>query len=192
MTAWTKDGLISKNSDYPSMIGLFTAGRAAFMINGNWEVPTMVDLKSKGKLFDYGVMAFPKLFDNQKTWADSHMLAIPNNSKKPMSAEKFKAVMTFINYVETKGGVGWAGGGHIPANQDILKSTAYKNLQPNADYSPLASKNVVLEPTLSYFGVGGPVYDLVGNSITPALVGQVTTDQAIAKFQTELMGFDKK
>ena len=192
MTAWTKDGLISKNSDYPSMIGLFTAGRAAFMINGNWEVPTMVDLKAKGKLFDYGVMAFPKLFDNQKTWADSHMLAIPNNSKTPMSAEKFKAVMTFINYIETKGGVGWAGGGHIPANQDTLKSAAYKNLQPNADYSPLASKNVVLEPTLSYFGVGGPVYDLVGNSITPALVGQVTTDQAITKFQTGLIGFDKK
>ena len=192
MTAWTKDGLISKNSDYPSMIGLFTAGRAAFMINGNWEVPTMVDLKAKGKLFDYGVMAFPKLFDNQKTWADSHMLAIPNNSKTPMSAEKFKAVMTFINYIETKGGVGWAGGGHIPANQDTLKSAAYTSLQPNADYSPLASKNVVLEPTLSYFGVGGPVYDLVGNSITPALVGQVTTDQAITKFQTGLIGFDKK
>lgn len=192
MIGWTKDGLISKNSDYPSMIGLFTAGRSAFMIVGNWEVPTMVDLKAKGKLFDYGVMAFPKLFDNQKTWADSHMLAIPNNSKKPMSAEKFAAVMKFINYVETKGGVTWAGGGHIPANQDILKSAAYKSLQPNADYSPLASKNVVLEPTLSYFGVGGPVYDLVGNSLTPALVGQVTADQALEKFRTELMGFDKK
>lgn len=192
MTDWTKEGLISKNSDYPSTIGLFTAGRAAFMLNGNWEVPTMVDLKAKGKLFDYGVMAFPKLFNNQKTWADSHMLAIPNNSKKPMSAEKFQAVMKFINFIETKGGVNWAGGGHIPANQDTLKSDAYKALQPNADYSPLASKDVVLEPTLSYFGVGGPVYDLVGNSITPALVGQVSADQALEKFKTELTGFDKK
>jgi multiple sugar transport system substrate-binding protein len=46
------------------------------MINGNWEVPTLVDLKKQGKLtFDYGVAPFPKLFENQRTWADSHQLA---------------------------------------------------------------------------------------------------------------------
>ncbi len=192
MVGWTKDGLISKNSDYPSMIALFTSGRAAFMINGNWEVPTMVDLKAKGKLFDYGVMAFPKLFDNQKTWADSHMLAIPNNSKKPMTAEKLQAVLKVINYIETKGGLDWAGGGHIPAYQPTLKSAGYKSMQPNADYSPKAAQDVILEPTLSYFGVGGPVYDSVGNSITPALVGQVTVEQALTKFKDQLTGFDAK
>jgi multiple sugar transport system substrate-binding protein len=64
-------------------------------------------------------------------------------------------------------------------------------MQPNADYSPKAAQNVILEPTLSYFGVGGPVYDSVGNSITPALVGQVTVDQALTKFKDQLIGFDK-
>ena len=54
------------------MVALFSAGRAVFMINGNWEVPTMVDLKKQGKLpFEYGVVASPKFFGNQDTWADS-------------------------------------------------------------------------------------------------------------------------
>ncbi len=38
-------GLIPKNTTYPSMVALFTAGRGVFMINGNWEVPTLVDLE---------------------------------------------------------------------------------------------------------------------------------------------------
>jgi ABC-type glycerol-3-phosphate transport system substrate-binding protein len=57
---WAQQGLIPKNAGYAAMVALFTAGRACFMINGNWEVPTLVDLKKQGKLaFDYGVSAFP-------------------------------------------------------------------------------------------------------------------------------------
>ena len=54
------------------MVALFSSGRSAFMINGNWEVPTVVDLQKKGKLpFDYGIVAFPKLFENPDTWGDA-------------------------------------------------------------------------------------------------------------------------
>ena len=54
-------GLITKNTAYPAMVALFSSGRSAFMINGNWEVPTVVDLKKSGKLpFDYGIVAFPE------------------------------------------------------------------------------------------------------------------------------------
>ena len=191
MTGWTKDGLIAKNTTYPAMVALFTAGRAAFMINGNWEVPTMVDLKAKGKLFDYGIMPFPKLYGNQKTWADSHTLAIPNNSKTPMTPEKLKAVMTVIGYIQKTGGLTWAGGGHIPADIEVQTSADYKALMPNVEYSAVSAKDVVLEPTVPMFGVGGPVYDSVGNSLVPALVGQVTVDQAIAKFKQQLTSFNK-
>ena len=53
---WAKQGLIPKNTVYSAMVALFSAGRAAFMINGNWEVPTMVDLQKQGKLpFEYGI-----------------------------------------------------------------------------------------------------------------------------------------
>jgi multiple sugar transport system substrate-binding protein len=191
MAGWTKDGLIAKNTAYPAMVALFTAGRAAFMINGNWEVPTMVDLKAKGKLFDYGIMPFPKLYNNQKTWADSHTLAIPNNTKTPMTPEKLKAVMTFIAYIQKTGGLTWAGGGHIPADIEVQSSPEYKQLTPNVEYSAKSATDVVLEPTVPMFGVGGPVYDSFGNSMVPALVGQLTVEQAIAKFKQQLTSFDK-
>ena len=77
-----ESGLLTKNTAYPAMVALFSSGRSAFMINGNWEVPTLVDLQTKGKLpFDYGIVAFPKLFDNPDTWGDSHQLAIPTTRK---------------------------------------------------------------------------------------------------------------
>ena len=31
------------------MVALFSSGRTAFMINGNWEVPTVVDLQEEWK-----------------------------------------------------------------------------------------------------------------------------------------------
>ncbi|MFC4456537.1 extracellular solute-binding protein [Deinococcus sonorensis] len=190
---WTNQGLLTKNVTYPAGVALFTAGRAALMFNGNWEVPTMVDAKAKNQLkFDYGIMSFPSLYGgNTSTWADSHELAIPNNSKNPISPAKLKAVMTFIGYVNKQGGSAWAGGGHIPAYLPTQQSSAYKSMQPNGEYSATSAKNARLEPNVPIFGVGGPVYDAVGVNFTPVLLGQATADQGIAKFKAALQGFGK-
>lgn len=191
MVDWTNKGLIAKNTTYPASIALFTSGRAAFMFNGNWEVPTMVDLKKSGKLFDYGVTSFPKLYANQNTWADSHTLAIPNNTKTPISAEKLAAVLKFVAYVNKTGGLGWAGGGHIPSYLPTQTSADFKNLQPNLEYSATSAADAVYEPTVKIFGVGGPVYDAAGNSFLPALLGQSSVVQSIAKFKATLQGLNK-
>ena len=191
MVGWSKNGLMAKNTTYPASVALFTSGRAAFMFNGNWEVPTMVDLKKSGKLFDFGVASFPKLYANQSTWADSHTLAIPNNSKTPMTPEKLAAVLKFVAYVNTTGGLGWAGGGHIPSYLPTQKSGDFKSMEPNVEYSATSASDAVYEPTVRMFGVGGPVYDAAGNTFLPALLGQVTVDQAIAKFKTTLQSLNK-
>ena len=191
MADWSKDGLLAKNTTYPASVALFTSGRAAFMFNGNWEVPTMVDLKKAGKLFDFGVASFPKLFNNQNTWADSHTLAIPNNAKTPMSAEKLAAVLKFVAYVNKTGGLGWAGGGHIPSYLPTQKSGDFKNMQPNVEYSATSAKDAVYEPTVKMFGVGGPVYDAAGNNFLPALMGQATVEQAIGKFKSTIEDLNK-
>ncbi|ADV65921.1 extracellular solute-binding protein [Deinococcus maricopensis] len=192
MADWSRDGLLSKNTTYPATVALFTSGRTAMMLNGNWEVPTMVDAKTKGQLrFDYGITSFPKLYGATSTWADSHMLAIPANAKKPMSAEKLNAALKFIAYANKQGGLTWAGGGHIPAYLPTQNNAKFKTLQPNVQFSATAAKNAKLEPTITMFGVGGPVYDAVGNAFTPVLLGQLPVDQGIAKFKTALQGFNK-
>ena len=39
--------------------GALHLGKAAMMINGVWEVPTMTDLAKQGKLFDWGAVETP-------------------------------------------------------------------------------------------------------------------------------------
>jgi len=127
------------------------------MINGNWEVPTLVDLeKSKKLTFEYGIQAFPKLAGNSDTWADSHQLAIPNNQKNPPTPEKVAAALKFIAYVVKQ--QTWAGGGHIPAYLPLQQSDSYKQMVPNNEYSADAAKQVTLEPPLPIFGVASPSF----------------------------------
>ncbi len=186
MVDWTTKGLIPANFQYPAAVALFLSGKAAFMFNGNWEVPTVVDAKANGKLtFDYGVAAFPQLFDNQDTWADSHNLAIPANTKHKISKKQFNNVMTLINYIEKHADI-WAGGGHLPAYLPVLNGPALASMVPNNEYTPQAAKDVTLEPVSPVFGVGDPAYDAVGNFLTPALTGQLTVQDAISKFQAQL------
>jgi multiple sugar transport system substrate-binding protein len=186
-----ESGLLTKNTAYPAMVALFSSGRSAFMINGNWEVPTLVDLQTKGKLpFDYGIVAFPKLFDNPDTWGDSHQLAIPNNAKTPPTPEKVAAALKFIAYVVKQ--PAWAGGGHIPAYLPLQESDVYKQMQPNSQYSAAAAEHVVLEPVLPIFGVGSPSFGAVGNFLIPTINGQMPVDKGIAQFTAELENFAKK
>jgi multiple sugar transport system substrate-binding protein len=191
MADWSKEGLIPKDTGYPSMVALFTAGRADFMINGNWEVPTLVDLQKQGKLpFEYGIVAFPKLFGNQETWADSHQLAIPNNSKTPATPEKVAAALKFAAYVVKQ--ATWAGGGHIPAYLPVQESDAYKQMSPNNQYSVQAAQDVAFEPTLPIFGVGGPTFAPISNFLVPAVNGQAPVEPSLKQFTAELEKFQKQ
>jgi multiple sugar transport system substrate-binding protein len=184
---WAKDGLIPPNVDYPGSVALFTTGKAAFMFNGNWEVPTVVDMKAKGTLpFDYGLMAFPMLYGSQATWADSHNIAIPNNQKNPISPAMLKTVLTWVAYVE-KHAVAWAGGGHLPAYLPTLNGAELKMLSPVNQYSAQAAKDVTLEPVSPVFGVGAPAYDFVANYLTPVLLGQIEAGDAVSQFKAQLL-----
>ena len=111
---WTKAGLQSTYTDYPATVALFTSGKAAMMINGVWEVPTMTDLAKQGKLFDWGAVEIPVIFDKPCTYADSHSFAIPKNKGKEISPEKRAAVLEVISWID-KNSLFWATAGHIPA-----------------------------------------------------------------------------
>jgi multiple sugar transport system substrate-binding protein len=184
-------GLLTKNTAYPAMVALFSSGRSAFMINGNWEVPTLVDLQKQGKLpFEYGIVPFPKLFDNPDTWGDSHQLAIPNNAKTPPSPEKVAAALKFIAYIVKQ--PAWAGGGHIPSYLPLQESDVYKEMSPNSQYSAGAAEHVVLEPVLPIFGVGSPTFGAVSNFMIPAINGQMPAEKGLEQFTAELEKFAKK
>jgi multiple sugar transport system substrate-binding protein len=181
---WTKNGLQSSYTDYPATVALFTSGSAAFMINGVWEVPTMTDLHSNGKLFEWGAMELPVLFDKPCTYADSHSFAIPVNQGKEMSAEKRAAVLSVISWID-KHSLFWATAGHIPAYAPVTQSDEYKKMEPNATYSPLTA-NMIFDPKSPLAGIAGPIFDVMSTYFVPTQNGEMDPAEAVTKIKDEL------
>ncbi|HEY1721399.1 MAG TPA: extracellular solute-binding protein [Magnetospirillaceae bacterium] len=182
---WEAQGWAPKLVDYPASIALFTSGKAAFHINGVWEVPTMTDLAKNGKLgFEWGAIQIPTLFAHPATWADSHSFAIPARKGNPISKEKLAAVMKVIAWMN-KHSLFWATAGHIPAYKPVTESEDFKKMQPNATYSSLA-KTAVFDPKSKIAGVASPVYAAVVNFIAPAFAGQLKPADAVSQVRDQL------
>ena len=186
MNKWVKSGWTPKQTEYPASIALFTSGKAAFHINGVWEVPTMVDLQKKGSLFDWGAIQIPAIFAHPATWADSHSFAIPNRQGNPVDPAKRKLVLDTIHWFNLHS-LEWAGGGHLPAFAPVRSGDDFKNLKPNADYSTLAA-TAVFDPVSTLAGVASPVYDAAGNFVLPAMNGDLAPADAASQMRDDLQG----
>ena len=186
MQKWVKSGWTPAKTEYPASIAMFTAGKAALHINGVWEVPTMVDLAKKGKLFDWGAIQIPAIFAHPATWADSHSFAIPNRQGNPVPAAKRALVLQTIHWFNEHS-LAWAGGGHLPAYLPVQDSQAFKDLKPNSDYSSLA-KTAVFDPVSTLAGVASPVYDAAGNYAMPAMNGEMAPEEAAKQLRDDLQG----
>lgn len=184
LQGWTKDGLQSTYTDYPATVALFTSGEAAMMINGVWEVPTMVDLQKQGKLFEWGAVELPVIFNHASTYADSHAFAIPANKGKDMTPEKRAAVLEVIAWIQ-KNSLLWATAGHIPAYGPVTESAEYKAMEPNATYSSLTA-NMIFDPKTPLAGVAGPIFDVMSTYFVPTLNGEMEPAEAVEEIKAEL------
>lgn len=183
MTKWGTNGWQPEQAAYEASVALFTSGKAAFMLNGVWEVPTMADMAEKGTLgFEWGAVQVPNLMGTMTTWADSHAFAIPKNNS--MSPEKRKAVMTVIGWME-KNAISWANAGHIPAYKPVAESEEFKKMEPNATYSALAD-GASYDPRSPIAGVASPAYDAAINVISPAIHGYAEPMAAAEQVKADL------
>lgn len=181
---WVKDGYTPEYTDYPANVALFTSGEAAMMINGVWEVPTMVDLEKQGKLFNWGAIELPVMFNHACTYADSHSFAIPNNVGKTATPEKHAAVLEVIKWM-SEHSLFWASAGHIPANKAVTETADYKAMQPQATYAKLTA-NQVFDPKSPNAGVASPLFDIAGNAFTAALNNEVDAQTAVDEMKQGL------
>ena len=182
LAEWTEAGLQSTYTDYPATVALFTSGEAAMMINGVWEVPTMVDLEKDGKLFSWGAVEFPVIFDHASTYADSHAFAIPTGND--MTPEKRAAVLEVMGWI-SKNSLFWATAGHIPAYGPVTQSDEYSKMEPNATYSGLTS-NMIFDPKTPLAGVAGPIFDVMSTYFVPTLNGEMDPAEAVEEIKAEL------
>lgn len=185
MANWVSHGWAPKLTSYQSSIALFTSGQAAMMINGVWEVPTMVDLAKANKLgFQWGAVQIPVLYSKTATWCDSHSFAIPERRGHPVPPAKIAADMTVIAWMN-KNSIMWAAGGHVPAYLPVTSSNAFKTMQPNATYSSYV-KTCVYDPRSVIAGVASPTYEAVTNDVMPAVNGQMATKDALHHLKQDL------
>ena len=184
LQGWTNDGLQTTYTDYPATVALFTSGESPMMINGVWEVPTMIDLKEQGKLFEWGAVELPVIFDHAGTYADSHTFAIPANAGNEMTAEKKAAVLEVISWL-TKHSLVWATAGHIPAYGPVTQSAEYQQMEPNATYSSV-TENMIFDPKSTLAGVAGPIYDVMSTYFVPTLNGEMEPAEAVEEIKYEL------
>ena len=179
---WTNAGLQSTYTDYPATVALFTSGEAAMMINGVWEVPTMTDLHADGKLFEWGAVELPVIFDHPATYSDSHVFAIPKGSVQDPA--KRAAVLKVMAGILNES-LFWATAGHIPANKNVTDMAEYKAMEPNATYSPLTA-NMIYDPKTPLAGVAGPIFDVMSTYFVPTLNGEMDPADAVEEIALEL------
>ena len=175
-------GLQSTYTDYPATVALFTSGEAAMMINGVWEVPTMTDLHAEGKLFEWGAVELPVIFDHPATYSDSHVFAIPAGSAEDPA--KRAAVLKVMAGILNES-LFWATAGHIPANKNVTDMDEYKAMEPNATYSSLTA-NMIYDPKTPLAGVAGPIFDVMSTYFVPTLNGEMDPGEAVEEIKLEL------
>jgi len=181
---WVANGYNPAKTDYPTTVALFTSGKAPFMINGVWEVPTMDDLAKQGKLFNWGAIEIPALFNHTCTYSDSHTFAIPNNAGKEATPEKHAAVLEVIKWMEAHS-LFWATAGHVPANVAVTETAEYKAMQPQATYAKLTA-NQVFDPKSVHAGVASALFDAAGNAFTAAMNGETDAASAVAEMKATM------
>jgi multiple sugar transport system substrate-binding protein len=185
VSSWVEEGLTPAHSEYVTSIGLFTSGEASMHINGVWELPTFVDLKKKGQLFNFGAAVLPGLLGEQKTWFDGTSFVIPNNANKPITPEKKQAVLKVIGWFVNHS-LDWADAGYIipylPVSDEVAK------LEPQSFYSmfPDLVRSAVFDPQTPLAGPANPIYDAVGDYIMPAHNGDMDAAEAVQEMKTRL------
>ena len=144
----------------------------------------MDDLYKQGKLFNWGAIELPVLFDKPCTYADSHSFAIPNNVGKPATPEKHAAVLEVIKFM-SENSLFWATAGHVPANVAVTETAEYKAMQPQATYAKLTA-NQVFDPKSVHAGVASALFDAAGNAFTAAMNGETDAASAVAEMKATM------
>jgi len=186
MARWVENGWTPKQIESPAALATFTSGKAAFFIMGNWEVPTMTDLKAKGELFEWGAVQLPVLFDKSAAWSDSHAFVIPANAGKEADPAKRSAVLQVIKWMDEHS-ISWAGAGHIPAFNAVRDSAEFKALKPQSDYAGFAA-TAVFDPATILAGPAAPLGDAWTNYIVPATSGEIDPAEAATQMRDDLNG----
>lgn len=170
-------GWMPKAADYGGAESMMFTGKAAFYLEGEWELTTAQAVKG----LKFGMAPIPQLFDKKAVQADSHTFVLPKQDRTP---EQLKRDMGFIKFMVGQS-MTWAQGGHIPAYLPTLDSAAYKALEPQASYASVADY-VKFDALAWYSGSGSSFENIAGSQIALVQQGLATPAAALKTIHTQL------
>ncbi|RKR75100.1 sugar ABC transporter substrate-binding protein [Frondihabitans australicus] len=147
--SWVKKGWLNKGLDYAGAESDLFTGKTGFYLEGEWEITTAEAVKG----LKFGMVPIPTIYDKAANQADSHTFILPRKNRTP--AER-KQHLLFIKQMLAQSQT-WAMGGHIPAYLPTFNSTAYKKLEPQADYASAATAAVYDDP--AWYGGSGSTFE---------------------------------
>jgi multiple sugar transport system substrate-binding protein len=171
--------------DYQSSIALFSAGRAGFFFQGEWEISTFQTAKTP-----FSMTRFPNVYGGAKGYAvqaDSHTLVVPKRTSQ--STAELDRSLTFIRSMLDQSAT-WAAGGHIPAWLPYKNSTAYSKLTPQSNYASAADA-AVYDPDAWYSGSGSDFEIICGGTIGAVMGGLSSPSSGLAQMKSKLVTLAK-
>jgi len=124
----------------------FQAGKVAIIFEGPWWVPGMSAVKG----LRFNVAPFPRIFEKQAVWANSHGLCLP--VRKNADPKRRAAVLKLLRFISDNSII-WAEGGQIPVRKSVVESEDFKKLNllqpfvasiPYATYLPKLEKGSLI------------------------------------------------
>ena len=180
-------GLMPGNAADATVTQLFSQGKAGFLFDGEWQIPTYRGVKLPGgKPFNFNVVPFPAILGSkQVAYADSHSLVIPKSTTRP--AQRTADAVAFIKGLLDLSAI-WAGGGHIPAWLPVQTSKAFLDQKPQSNYIK-AAFNAVYDPPGWYTGAGSDFQNAMGSVITEVLAGAISPRTGVSAMTASLKTF---
>lgn len=165
------DGRAAKaNLDYGAAVASFSTGRTGFTFMGNWELQSYL---SAG--IDVDAMPMPPVFGIPGTFGDSHVFVLPRQAN--VDPERRDAAYRVLAGM-LENSLAWADGGHIPADNGVRDSAAYRALVPQSHYAA-AIEQAVFEPEAWFTGSGSDFQARLGEVLQGCWLGGTSPEQAV-------------
>ena len=177
-----KSGLMPGTATPVTVSTLFGQGKAGFLFDGVWQIPTYRGLKN----LHFDVRPFGKILgDTAASYADSHSLVFPRRSS--YSDRRSRDAVDFVHGL-LEHSLTWADGGHVPAWLPTQHSAAFEKLKPQSGYVQ-AAFDAVYDPPGWYTGAGSDFQTAMGSVISSVLGGHMSPRAGVDAMTSSLRTF---
>ncbi len=170
-----REGLTTRNQDYPAATASFLNGEGGVFLTGTWMLgPFEEEARTPGRpLHDsYAVVPYPRLWGRQAAFVDGHAWVAPKRERSP---EQRRALARFIGFMAGHN-FDWSRTGHLPAFRSVVESPEFQALPHRSDIAPLATAGA---PLPSFVQRQAAIEGMVGEELASAITGAKTVEEAL-------------